>query len=296
MFTSLKKLLARQAAVRRAKNCTRRFSPALEALEDRQLLSVSSNFSAGVLTLTGNGRNDAVNVSLDGNGRITGSASGIRRIDQTDVRKLVINTGGGADAVNFTLAKDLVRNFDLEVHLGAGNDKFNGVLKGDIKDTKMSIRVDGEAGRDTIKVDARQDVDITPSGQLLMDLNGSDLLDLFSPDDNIQVRYRGQLQGILDVDMSGGLGRDTLFAELRLDSGSTGRIGQVNDAAFMDGGLGSDRLTFKISDNNQAVVSARMQGGNDLGLFPGIGENDVGTHTTNVVVEGGLEHENIVTL
>src|SRR5262249_21955722 len=90
-----------------------------------------------------------------------------------------------------------------------------------------------------------------------------------------------------DIEMSGGFGDDTLVAEVRLDSGSTGRIG--DQTSHLKGDSGDDKLTFLISDENEATIAAVMDGG---GVFLHRG-HDVGTHTRNVKTSG-LEVDNVV--
>src|SRR5262249_43422779 len=80
---------------------TTRFRPEIQALEDRQVLSASATFSAGVLTLRGDSKADFVSVTHDGTGHVTGSISGIS-FNRVGVNKLVIDTQGGRDTVRFT--------------------------------------------------------------------------------------------------------------------------------------------------------------------------------------------------
>src|SRR5262249_42064587 len=126
------------------KTTANRFRPEVQALEDRQVLSLTSTFSAGTLTLRGDAKPDRVTVSHDDNGLVTYSGTGLRTTMQSGVTRLVIDTRGGRDTVSFTQTGDLVRDFSVDVRLGDGSDAFTGVLQGDIVAGRtMSLNVQG---------------------------------------------------------------------------------------------------------------------------------------------------------
>jgi hypothetical protein len=249
---------------------TNRFRPEVQALEERQLLTVSLSFSAGVLRLEGGSGRDFISLANNGNGVVTVEATGIAKHDEVGVNRLEISTKGGNDTVFITQTGNLVRDFTADVRLGDGADVFSMSLLNDIIAFRtMRLRVRGEDEADRITVAPDADVDIQLGARLLLNLEGG------SNNDRVSVFYRGELDGTLDVNMSGGAGDDTLKALLGLDAGSRGRVG--NGTSRMEGDTGSDLLTFLVSDFSEATVSAEMDGGRGFFLA-----KDRGTHTTNV--------------
>jgi hypothetical protein len=247
-----------------------RFRPEVQALEDRQVLSLTSTFSAGTLTLRGDAKADRVTVSHDGNGLVTYSGTGLRTTMQSGVTRLVIDTRGGRDTVSFTQTGNLVRDFSVDVRLGDGADAFTGVLQGDIVAGRtMSLNVQGGDESDLVTVDASQDVDVQAGARLLVNLDAGG----GSTTDKMAFVYRGELDGTLNVGMTGSRGANVLTASVGLDAGSTGQVGDTGAGSRMDGGRGPDRLTFLVSDSSGASINAEMDGG---------AQDDVGTHTTNV--------------
>lgn len=260
-----------------------RFRPEVQALEDRQLLSVTSTFDGVTLTLKGDGDRDFVSVIHDGNGRVTVEATGIAKFDQIGVSKVVIDTGGKRDTVRFTQTGNLSRNFDLEVFLGGDADNFIANVLADINAFRtMNIDVHGGGGSDLITVDASGDADVQAGGRLLVDMETDS-----GDTDKMAFAYRGELDGLLDIDMVANGGANRLSAEIVLDAFSTGQVGggDGDGGSRMDAGRGDDQLRFVISDDQFGVsVDAEMDGGRGM---------DVGTRTRNVRASG-LERNNIV--
>jgi hypothetical protein len=251
---------------------TNRFRPEVQALEDRQMLSVTSIFSGGVLRLEGNGDRDFISLRNDGNGVVTGTGTGGGKsinINQSGVNRLEISTKGGSDTVFITQTGNLVRDFTSDVRLGDGVDVFSMTLLGDINSFRtLSLRVRGEDSGDRITVAADRDADIQTGARLLLNLEGG------SGNDTMACFYRGELDGTLDVDLTSNSGEDILTTQLGLDAGSTGRI----DSSLMKAESGDDRLTYLVSDFSGVTIDAGMDGGSDFAS----GGKDVGTHTTNV--------------
>lgn len=263
MFAFFKQTCARKTTTR-----TNRFRPEVHALEDRQLLRVSSLFSGGVLTLTGNNNIDRLRLSHDGLGHIEGFGGGIS-VNQIGVKKLVINTKGGQDKVFFTQTGDLKQDFVLDVNLGNDEDNFTADLQGDIINSTMNLNVHGGNDDDRIRVNANEDVDIQAAARLLVNLqtgggeNG----------EGMEFFYGGELDGTLDVDMTGNRKKNGLTTKIRIDAKSTGRVGDGDGGSRMDAGRGKDFLEFLVSDVSGASINAEMFGGAQF---------DEGKHTTNV--------------
>jgi hypothetical protein len=276
--------LSKKTPARKIPGRAHRFLPKLDALEDRSLMSVSVNFAAGVLTLTGDRFGvaaDRVDVTYDGAGNVSGTATGLAGFHQSGVKKLIIDTKGGRDTVTFNQIFSQIQDFSLDVRLGDDSDSFVGSFQGDIAAGRtVDVRVNGGGGSDLITVDASANVGVQPGARLSVTMDTGS-----GNTDKMAFAYGGRLQGTLDLFMFGNAGDNTLTATIGLDAGSTGRV-----IARQDAGRGDDRLLLAVSDFSAASIDASMDGGRNI--FGG--GNDTGTHTTNVRAFG-LEHNNVIT-
>ncbi|WP_435020574.1 hypothetical protein TA3x_001905 [Tundrisphaera sp. TA3] len=245
--------------------------PQLEGLEDRLCLTSSVElFGDGTLFISGDNGRDAFEIADGGQGTVGvignfdvfgdgayGDSFGTYDALFDGVSRIVVETYGGNDFVEYYLTDPLlvpravsldlgggndravvtlgtVQGVDLfvDVDLGRGNDRFDGSLSGDLLDASIQFDVDGSAGNDDIGVVA------------------DDLyLDDFS---------------LLDMVLFGGAGNDLVTADLEFAPSSTGRVvvsvlgaggndslglnvyGVENVAdgssAYLDGGPGRDRF------------------------------------------------------
>src|SRR5262249_27772627 len=135
---------------RRRTNC---FRPQLDALETRCVLSNSVSITGGVLHVHGDANLNRVQLQHDGNGHVTGfidsQFKSFRRdridIDQTGVKKIVVDTKASSDVVTFTQTGNLRRNFEVVANMGDGNDNFTATLSADINAGK-SMLITGNGG------------------------------------------------------------------------------------------------------------------------------------------------------
>jgi len=108
---------------------TNRFRPEGHALEDRQLLSVTSPFAGGVLTLRGNGDRDFISLAHDGNGLVTGSATGIRSINQSGVNKIgLAYSADGATVNSWKFASHNTASTPSDYATGWNVETFNNTI------------------------------------------------------------------------------------------------------------------------------------------------------------------------
>jgi Ca2+-binding RTX toxin-like protein len=106
----------------RQKNRLRR--PALCALEDRDCPAVTFAMDGHTLLIRGNGAADHVQISEFGNGFVRASIGDATPRDFNDVDRIDVNLGTRDDVVMLEQATARLRNMDIRVVLGTGNDRF----------------------------------------------------------------------------------------------------------------------------------------------------------------------------
>jgi len=143
----------------------RQAKPTLETLEDRRLLSsLYANLgSDGVLLVRGTDNADTITIKKsdsritvnDGAGPITiGSPGHISNfLNSADVRRIVVNAGGGHDVVRVTEISPTAWNRSIPVHMdgGAGDDQLHGGSSNDrLFGGYGKDRLFGNGGHDTL--------------------------------------------------------------------------------------------------------------------------------------------------
>ena len=129
-----------------------------------------------------------------------------------------------------TVAADLY----LDAFLGADIDEFDVTMTGDVTATgNLSVRAYGQDGADNLAFVGTSDVDIAANRRLYVELDGGNGGDVLS------LRYRGELDGRLQMTLRGGADGDNISAVVTKDAGSTG----YNDG-FLSGDAGNDLLSF----------------------------------------------------
>jgi hypothetical protein len=290
------------------KSSKNRASIGLERLERRDLMAVSplppDINNPGVLTLAGNGANDYLEVRDTGRGgtdqvswRTT--QNGLWNSVNREVWKIEIKTYGGNDTVIYNMTGALTNGLYREVvaelgdgkdvftatvngnitgpsnlyglHViadgGNGDDRLTGTMKGDILgagDLAFSFSGGSDAGVDFMNVFLTDDVDIAPAARFWSNMYGG------AGNDNMQLHYRGEMDGHLLFDLEGEQDSDWVVADITLDAGSQGYLGGHGYAlAELDGGVGPDN-----NDNDTVEFRLRNNAGGTMG---GI----------NVVLRGG---------
>jgi hypothetical protein len=241
-------------------------------------------------------QNNNITIDNDGKGGITITADGTVR-NFTGVHHVTVDTLDGNDRVTYNQGRsghtaNLKEPFVLDVGLGDGNDKFTANVFGNVgfadadglHNVALDFAVFGGSGNDTIAINANHDTDIRSGSIMRLDLVGG------FGNDKVTVDYRGELDGRLAMNASGGFGNDVMFARMKLDDGSTGIINGLNGgSATLRGDFENDNLTFKVNQASGAhgQVDALIDGG--ISLF----DNDVGHRTANVRSQF-LEHDFVV--
>ena len=138
----------------------RRFVPHLEAFDERVLPSVSVTYSPdGVLFIQGTAAADVIAVTDTGAGdagSVTVFDHGVSVYVATGpVTQIMVNTGGGADTVDYRLTSDLATKRQVTVDLGAGNDVFAAHLDGHTLGANLLMQALGRRGSDRLTLDAQ---------------------------------------------------------------------------------------------------------------------------------------------
>jgi hypothetical protein len=211
----------------------------LEVLEARTQPSVTADFSAGLLTIAGDGASNLVQISDDGTA-VTVVGDGVALGTFTGVTDVVVGTGGGNDQVFYGLevaagtTDPTVRRF--EVGLGNGNDVFGATLTGDVAAGSVAdFLVNGRTGDDSIAVDAAA-FGLSAGSTATWDLVGD------IGNDAVGASLGGRLDGDFVLRSFGGDGGDALSFVLAPETGSTGSV-----VARLNGGAGDDRFAVLIA-------------------------------------------------
>jgi hypothetical protein len=263
-----------------------RFVPTFDLLENR-LVPASIDPQGSTLVITGNDKADKIFITDFGDNHVKVRA-GRASTDVTGISNILINTRGGKDQVDYTLAGDLTKTMNVTANLGKDNDTFTAHLGGhSLAGAALNFNVNGEDGNDNVRIDGSTGTNLGAGTGLIANLNGGAGKDtLFVPfngdigqnaflrvqmsgggdRDNLKTTYSGKNDGFLNLGMSGDGDKDTLDAEVNLAAGSTGGVGTSASPALLQGGDGNDTMTFVVhTPQGSAPVFASVlgQGGTD---------------------------------
>ncbi len=138
------------------KNASKRsgkFVPQVENLENRWCPSASITQTGALLVIKGDGSGDTIGITDNGQGGVSATlVSKHASISKsfTGVNAIVVDSGDGADTVNFGLSGSLTKNLALTLHLGKGNDQANLDFTAGISGATLSLIADAGLGTDTI--------------------------------------------------------------------------------------------------------------------------------------------------
>lgn len=295
----------------------RSFVPSLESLERRAVPTVSPfyNPDTDVLTINSDGAGDTVDITHDGAGNVVVNFTSVNGsgtfTPSGPVSSIVGDLGDGSDRVRFHQGVagsgvTQTRNLTIDIDLGGGGDTFEADLHGQIgfvnaqgqrQNRSLIIDVNGsdsfglDGSRDRITVNAgtvngntfdpttgnidgtTDDFDILTGSTLNLKFSGG------GGNDDLKVRYEGELDGSLFLDLSGGDGNDLLEVLLDPDGassvsdGSKGSVRRENNvfgqaqSARLNAGAGSDIVTFLIDrdgSGNTTSVSVESDAGEDF--------------------------------
>src|SRR4051794_7838287 len=141
----------RLSKARQTPRCEKKFLPQVETLEGRCCPSVMTSLQGGVLTVTGDGAADAVQITAQDRG-FSVTAGNVTRSFQ-DVRKVVVDLKGGNDTVTLDLSGAGRRAVDVDLTTGAGEDNVT-VTLGSTARAPVNLRVNLDGGDDRFTLSA----------------------------------------------------------------------------------------------------------------------------------------------
>jgi hypothetical protein len=262
------------------KSLSRRFAPRVDGLENRWCPASSIHAFGSFMVVLGDAGNNAVDITHDGTGNVTVVADGETET-ASGIRRILVATFGGDDAVNFTASGALTRSLDLALALGSGNDTSNQLFRA----IGADLRVGADLGDGDDTVNTNLDEEIRAGADVNLATLGRDGNDSWTLSVN-EVRTRAEL-GVL---FSGGDGTDTF--ETRLGDVIESRA-EVNIDGFGgddDDNLLVDAVTFGTGGPiaERAEVDVDLAGGDGNDTVGALFEGDVGERAQlDVDLSGG---------
>lgn len=265
------------------KATTNGFRPALETLEDRNLLAAQVMVMGQTLWITGDRNANFVTINDDGSGAaggLTGTVDGVSfnaLTAGTAITRIYMQMGRGNDFVQYNLNGDTNgATMRVDAFLFQGNDTFafNAGTNGLFGGSTYFFGIRGEAGNDTLRATMDNSADFfnlgntSSLGLRFMGGNG---------DDTISFQYSGDVDGLLNFYADGGNGRDTIGAIFNLyaDPGNVpGRIW-----AQIHGGDDENVLGLRVFDFDPNTTD------NIFALIDGGGERNTTVATANVLFQ-----------
>jgi hypothetical protein len=209
---------------------TRRARLALEALDSRVLLSVTSSFSAasGVLTVAGYDLDNTIVVSRDAAGAILVNGAPVAGVTVANTSRILLNGGAGNDVLTLDETNGGLPLATLDG--GAGNDVLTGGAVADAPGTLLTgDTLLGGAGDDTINGGAGDDfINGGPGNDTLFGGTGNDRFSWSPGDGNDTVD--GQAGNDL-LGFFGGAGNDNIAVSA---NGTRARLTRDVDGVTMD--------------------------------------------------------------
>jgi hypothetical protein len=178
----------------------RSFRPRLEHLEDRTVPTVVFAANGNVLTFTGTGDIDSLNLDDDGAGNITFKGTGIKTpVTIGGVAQIEINLKGGSDFVGYNLNGTRTKGLTINADLKGGRDRILAKFNNNNLDQNGSFKLNVSGGADNDQVDVKDIGAIRTSFLASFDA-GAD-------NDKMTVSFKGDIIGVggnATVDFKGG--------------------------------------------------------------------------------------------
>jgi len=185
------------------------FLPRLEALESRWCPSAAGIVQSGhTLAIQGDGANDTITVSDNGQGGVTASitlANGTKTLAATGITDIKIEGGGGNDTINYALTGVLSQSEQLMLCLDKGSSTATLDYSAGLSKSALAVAIGGGTGSNHITTNFGA---ITNSQLVLTECLGSGGA-------TANVNFGGLVSGSLtNVTINGGAGNDHVFAQV----------------------------------------------------------------------------------
>jgi hypothetical protein len=214
-----------------------RFLPRVEALESRWCPSTGGIVQTGsALVIQGDGANDTITVSDNGQGDVTASiilAGRTQTRSAEGITSIQINAGNGNDTIGYALTGALSQPESLMLSLGKGRSQANLDYSAGLTSSALAVDIAGRAGGSQLT---------TQFGALTNSrLNLREFLGLGGGTSH--VNFGGPVSGsLVVVNVSGGPANDQVFARL-------GDVSSSNIQFFGHLGKGANAFDLEAAGN-----------------------------------------------
>jgi hypothetical protein len=246
----------RRSLIKTSNRPVSRFLPQVEALESRWCPSTSGIVQSGsALVIQGDGANDTISVSDNGQGGVTASITLAKRtqtLSATGITSIQINAGNGNDTINYALTGALSQPESLTLSLGKGRSQANLDFSAGLTNSALAVHIAGRAGASQLT---------TQFGALSNSrLNLGEFLGLAGGTSH--VNFGGPVSGsLVVVSVSGGPANDQVFAQV-------GDVSNSNIQFFGHLGKGANTFDLEAAGNLQnAVVHYDISAGSGGNTF-----------------------------
>jgi hypothetical protein len=199
--------------------------------------------------IQGDGANDAISISDNGQGGVTASitlAGGTRTRTATGITQIEINAGGGKDTIGYALTGALRQQESLGVHPNGGSTQTVLDYSAGLSNARLAVTLDGGPGSNQVTA---QFGAITGSRVNLREYLGR-------AGGTSHVNFAGPLSSSLaTVHVHGAAGNDQVFSQV-------GDVSSSNIQFFADLGRGANSFDLEETGNLlNAVVHFDVAGG-----------------------------------
>ena len=228
------------------------FRARLEALEQRQCLSVTVATVGTELRITGDADDDTIDIVDSGAGHIDVTGLGGAVLGAGDaIQRIRLNSGDGSDTVSYALSGPLTTPRTLIFRLGDGDT--NSATFDLSAGINANLRIDaaGGDGEDTLGVT----LGVITDADVQVKLDGKDNNDTLTVSSVSGVAGLAEDGGTdsVNVDLLGGRGDDTLSASLAAAA-------NVHLDVDMDGGSGDDDMSLIVTGTGAAEATTLASG------------------------------------
>ena len=211
---------------------TRRPSPRLESLETRLTPTVRVSVLGSAMTVLGDNAINSIAITDNGSGGITVVGDG-QTFNAVGISTLRVRAQDGNDQLSYTLSAASTGTRVIDLDLEKGDDTASVDLKAGVASGSFTFELQGNDGADALTAAAGA---VAAGAIADIQVNGG------KDNDVITIGFNGAVNGMLRFKGSGQDGDDTVFSEVIVAPGSTGRLD-----TSVRGGKGNDRLTLRVS-------------------------------------------------